>query len=257
MKLTVHRNARQSTALAPGPPPAPAPSAAGTGPPTGSTRLHRTVEHAVAGGRVYAVQRIGAVTVSLVLLVFGVLGLTGGAHFFTTRGERVLGMSSNGLLSVLSVVAAVALTVAVWRGPRRASTAMIAFGVLFFLSAVGNLAVLRTGLNVLAFGFSNIVFSVAVGFVLLVLGCYGRVSGNLPADSPYAHPRPVTGETPDSYPSTPAEFAVEAQMREAEIAVVEHCATAEQLRRVRAMAQAHTRAERRRIWTAFDHPADR
>ena len=128
---------------------------------------------------------------------------------------------------------------------------MIVLGVLFLLSALGNLAVLHTGLNLLAFQMSNVLFSIVVGVLLLVLGCYGRVSGNLPADSPYAHPHPEVVEPPD-LPQTPEEFTAEAAMRAAEIAVVEHSATADQRRRVAAMAVAHTRADRRRIWLQFD-----
>lgn len=41
-------------------------------------------------------------------------------------------------------------------------------------------------------------------------------------------------------------------MREAEIAVVNHVATPDQRRRVEAMAQAHTRGDRRRVWMQFD-----
>jgi hypothetical protein len=41
-------------------------------------------------------------------------------------------------------------------------------------------------------------------------------------------------------------------MREAEIAVVQHVATPEQRRRVAAMAQEHTRQDRRRVWMNFD-----
>ena len=41
-------------------------------------------------------------------------------------------------------------------------------------------------------------------------------------------------------------------MREAEIAVVNHAATADQRRRVEAMAEVHTRGDRRRVWMEFD-----
>lgn len=201
--------------------------------------------------RVYAVQRVGAVAVGLVLLVFGLLGATSGVGFLTTHGQRFLGMSSNGLLSALSLVVAVVLLGAAFRGPRTASTVMIVLGVLFLLSALGNLALLRTSVNFLAFRMSNVVFSDVVGLLLLLLGAYGRISGNLPETSPYAHPHAVAHEPPD-LPSTPEEFAAEAAMREAEIAVVQHCATDEQRRRVQAMASAHTRDERRRIWLAYD-----
>jgi len=39
-------------------------------------------------------------------------------------------------------------------------------------------------------------------------------------------------------------------MRDAEIAVVDHTATRVQRRRVEAMAQVHSRGDRRRVWTA-------
>ena len=200
--------------------------------------------------RVYAVQRLGAVSVGLVLLVFGLLGATGGVGFLATHGERHLGMSSNGLLAVLSLVVAVVLLGAAFRGPRTASTVMIVLGVLFLVSAVVNLALLRTPLNLLAFRMSNVVFSDVVGLLLLVLGAYGRISGNLPPTSPYAHPHPVVVEPPD-LPSTPEEFAAEAAMREAEIAVVQHCASDEQRRRVQAMAGVRTRDGRRRAWMEY------
>jgi hypothetical protein len=210
-------------------------------------------EHLV-DARVFAVQRAGAVTVGLVLLGFGLVGLTRGVPALSSHGERVLGLSANGLLAGLSVAVAAVLIGAAARGPRVASAVMLVLGVLFLLSALANLAVIGTRANVLAFQTSNVVFSVVVGFLLLTLGSYGRFSGNLPANSPYAHPHPWTVEPPDM-PRTPEEIAAEAAMRQAEIAVVEHRATDEQRRRVQEMAGVHTRDERRRIWMSFDRPA--
>jgi hypothetical protein len=43
---------------------------------------------------------------------------------------------------------------------------------------------------------SNVAFSVVVGLLLLVLGAYGRITGNLPADDPYAHARTLVREPP-------------------------------------------------------------
>jgi uncharacterized protein DUF4383 len=219
-----------------------------------TTRSTPAGERPGLGTRVFVVQRIGAVLVALVLLVFGLLGFAGGLDFFSTDGERILGLSSNGLLSLISVVVALVLLAAAARGPRVASTVMIVVGSLFLLSALVNLAVMRTSLNILAFEFSNIVFSVVVGLLLLVLGAYGRISGHLPSDSPYAHPHAVEGEADedDEYPSTPAEIAAEQAMRDAEVAVVQHTATAEQRRRVEAMASMHSRADRRRVWMSFE-----
>ncbi len=96
------------------------------------------------GSRVFVVQRIGAVLVALFLVVFALLGFAGGLDFFSTEGEEILGMSSNGLLSTISVlIARRALLGAAARGPRVASTVMIVAGALFLLSALANLAVLQ------------------------------------------------------------------------------------------------------------------
>jgi hypothetical protein len=202
--------------------------------------------------RVFTVQRIGALAVAAVILVFGLLGFAGGLDFFATDGEPILGLSSNGLLSTISVLTAVVLVVAALRSPRVASTVMIVVGVLFLVSALANLAVLRTSFNVLAFEMENVVFSVVAGLLLLLLGAYGRVSGNLPPDSPYARPGSDDVDEPESFPSTPAEFAAERAMRDAEVAVVNHVATAEQRRRVAAMAEVRSRGDRRRVWMELD-----
>src|SRR3954453_7144623 len=110
------------------------------------TRVHPGEEPDV-DGRVFAVQRLGAVAVGLVLLIFGLLGSTSGVPFLSTHGERVLGLSSNGLLSALSVTVAAVLIGAALRGPRVASTVMIVLGVLFLLSALVNLGLLRSSVN--------------------------------------------------------------------------------------------------------------
>jgi len=201
---------------------------------------------------VYAVQRTGAVLVALFLLVFALLGFASGQAFFSTQGQKVLGMSSNGLLSTLSVVVAAVLLVAALRSPRTASTVMLVLGPLFLLSAFVNSIVIGTRVNWLAFEMSNVIFSVVVGLPMLLLGAYGRISGHLPPDSPYAHRAADDGETLDERPRTPEEVDAEEAMREAEIAVVQHTASADQYLRVEAMARMHHRADRRRVWMELD-----
>lgn len=224
----------------------PLPTPRTTSGPAGATDEHgRTYDP-----RVFAVQRVGALAVAGVILVFGVLGFAGGLDFFSTDGEPILGMSSNGLLSTISVVTAAVLVLAALRSPRTASTLMMAVGILFLVAGLASLAVLRTDANLLAFEIENVIFSEVTGLVLLLLGAYGRVSGNLPADSPYAR-EAAEVDGPESVPSTPAEFAAERAMREAEIAVVDHTATAEQRRRVEAMSRMHSRGDRRRVWMQF------
>jgi Domain of unknown function (DUF4383) len=217
------------------------------------TSIRRSARASAPGGRVLAVHRVGAVGVAAVILVFGLLGFAGGLDYFATEGEQVLGLSSNGLLSTISVVTAVVLIAAAVRGPRVASTVMIVVGVLFLISALANLAVLRTGLNFLAFKLSNVFFSLGAGLLLLLLGAFGRISGNLPADNPYARPVEDDVDPPAAgLPWTFEELAAEGAMRRAEIAVVQHTATADQRRRVAAMAPMRGRGERRQVWMSFD-----
>jgi hypothetical protein len=204
------------------------------------------------GARVYAVQRTGAVLVALFLLVFGLLGLASGQAFFSTRGQSVLGMSSNGLLSALSLAVALVLLAASARSPRTASTVMLVLGPLFLLSALVNALVLGTRLNWLAFELSNVVFSVVVGLPMLLLGAYGRIGSRLPSDSPYAHPDADDADVVDERPHSPEEVAAEEAMREAEIAVVQHTATEDQYGRVEAMSHEHHRIDRRRVWMDLD-----
>src|SRR3954464_10670363 len=120
------------------------------GPPRAAARTQETPTSDEAR-LVFQVQRTGAIGVGAFLVVFGFVGLAGGLSFFSTEGEQVLGLSSNGLLSVLSIVVGLVLIGSARLGPRVASTVMMTFGVLFLLSALGNLAVLQTSLNILAF----------------------------------------------------------------------------------------------------------
>ena len=213
-----------------------------------------------AGDRVGLVHRSGAVLLGLVLATFGLLGFLDGLDYFSTEGGTVAGLSSNGLLSTISVVTAAVLIAAAVRGGRTASTVMLVLGVAFLLSALANLAVLNTEYNVLAFSMANVVFSLCAGLFLLVLGAYGRVSGNLPPDSPYRSADGTGGagleeDEPERYASTPEERAIERAMREAELAVAEHRASPEQARRVAAMARVRTRADRRRVWAECERTA--
>jgi hypothetical protein len=215
--------------------------------------LPHPIRAAGTEGRVPAVHRIGAVLVAAVIAAFGVLGLLDGLAYFSTDGERIAGLSSNGLLSTISLLTAAVLVAAALRGSRVASTTMLVIGVLFLVSALANLAVLNSDLNVLAFSMANVIFSIVAGLVLLTLGAYGRVSGNLPADSPYrSEGSPDVPDTSQQLPETPAEQAAERAMREAELAVVERRATADQQRRVEAMARVRTRGDRRDVWLSFD-----
>ncbi|MFC8719056.1 DUF4383 domain-containing protein [Kitasatospora sp. NPDC057198] len=152
-------------------------------PPTADRRLSR-------------IHRLGAGLCGLVLLAFGALGLADGLPYFGTRGERVAGLSSNGLLSTVSIAAAAVLLAAALVGGRTASTVTIAVGTLFVLSGFVNLALLDSPANLLAFRVPNVLFSFVAGLLIATCGMYGRVSGGLPHDNPYwlrRHPQAAPG----------------------------------------------------------------
>lgn len=204
---------------------------------------------------VLLVHRLGAVVVAVVIAVFGVLGFLGGLAFFDTEGAPVLGLSTNGALSTVSIVTAVVLVVAALRGGRLASTVMIVVGALFLVSAFVNLALIGTSANLLAFRLPNVFFSIGAGLVLLVLGAYGRLSGRLPDDNPY---RVESGAEPHEdlvdhqpRPNDAAEAAADAEMAEAERTVATGGGSDELRRRVAALGELRSQEERRERWRSF------
>ncbi len=54
--------------------------------------------------RLAKVYRIGAGLCGAILLTFGILGFTQQLSFFDTSGDSIAGLSTNGLLSLISVV---------------------------------------------------------------------------------------------------------------------------------------------------------
>ncbi|WP_037335846.1 DUF4383 domain-containing protein [Saccharomonospora piscinae] len=181
-----------------------------------------------AEGKVVATHRIGSLLVASVIAVFGVLGFVGGIPFFSTSGQQqVVGLSSNGLLSVISLVTAAVLVFAAIRGGLFASTVMIVIGFLFLVSALVNLALLNTDLNFLAFRLPNVFFSIGAGLVLLLLGSYGRITGALPEDNPYRPMRKIP-EVPVAGAENEAERRAARQLAAAERAVAEGFASPEQ-----------------------------
>jgi hypothetical protein len=207
--------------------------------------------------RVVVVHRVGAVVVALVIATFGVLGFVGGLGFFDTRGGSVAGLSSNGLLSTISIVTAVVLVLAAIRGGRFSSTVMIVVGALFLASAFANLGVMATPYNILAFRWPNVVFSIVAGLVLLFLGAYGRLSAGLPPDNPYRaeHASTDADEHPErSLPfraSTRAERDADAAMAEAARAIAAGSATPEQRRRMDEVDRLRAHEDRRDRWMAL------
>ncbi|MDX3642420.1 DUF4383 domain-containing protein [Streptomyces sp. MB09-02B] len=170
----------------------------GKGRHAGSRRRIRIDEHLPVDHRLSRVYRIGAGLMGLFLLVFGVFGLIDKVGWFDTNGDEVVGLSTNGTLSVLSIAVGLLLLVGMVIGGNFASTLNMTLGVLFILSGFANMALLDTDSNFLAFRIQNVLFSFVVGILLMTFGMYGRVGTALPHDNPYwraRHPEEAERET--------------------------------------------------------------
>ncbi|MFD3939672.1 DUF4383 domain-containing protein [Streptomyces sp. NPDC058611] len=155
--------------------------------------------------RLSLVYRIGAALCGAILLAFGCLGFADQLGFFATEGSRIGGLSTNGLLSLISVVVGAVLVGAASIGGNLASTVNITVGCLFVLSGFVHLFMIDKAVNILDFSMSNVVFSFVMGLLITTFGMYGRVSGGLPHDNPYwrrRHPGQVARE--DSRAAAPA-----------------------------------------------------
>ncbi|GAA3738368.1 DUF4383 domain-containing protein [Salinactinospora qingdaonensis] len=154
----------------------------------------RPAEH-----RLSVVYRVGAGVTGLLLIAFGVLGLLIRLPLFDTEGQVIAGLSTNGALSLISVTVGSLLVGGAIIGGTFASTLNITVGIAFVASGLVNLAVMETDYNLLAFRIPNVIFSFAVGLMVMTFGMYGRVSGGLPHDNPFWRqrhglPRPPDGE---------------------------------------------------------------
>ncbi|MFJ3924215.1 DUF4383 domain-containing protein [Streptomyces sp. NPDC090022] len=157
----------------------------------------RLDEHLPTDHRLSKIYRVGAGLTGLLLVAFGVLGLTHRIGFFDTGGDTVLALNTNGALSMLSICVGLLLFAGMIIGGTFASTLNIVLGVLFIASGFVNLALLDTGLNFLAFEIQNVLFSFVVGVMLMWFGMYGRVGSALPHDNPYwraRHPEQAARE---------------------------------------------------------------
>ncbi|MEN3267215.1 DUF4383 domain-containing protein [Pseudonocardia sp.] len=203
--------------------------------------------------RLDAVHRVGAVLFGLGLWVFGILGIVDRLKPFSTSGESVLGLSSNGLLSAISLIVGGVLIAAALRGGRTASTVTVVVGAAFVLSGLVNVLVLNTPLNLLAFRMPNVIFSLVSGALLLFLGAYGRFTGGLPADNPYQAERHGGGDLEVPLPTVfrdQADVVAARELAEAERAVAQHAATREQVVRVAAARRARRAEDRVSEWRA-------
>lgn len=198
--------------------------------------------------------RVSSALIGVTLWVFGGLGITDNLDFFSTTGAPLFGMTTNNLLSAVSLVVGTVLVAAAARGGRIASTVSVAVGALFLLSGVLNVLLIGTPYNVLSFRMPNVVFSLVVGLVLLTLGGYGRFTGRLPSDNPYAdeqhHPVDAEGDEDRDQRLPHGEEDIEAarSLAETERLVASGAGTDEQRRMLAEVDSIRDLAERRRAW---------
>lgn len=197
---------------------------------------------------VHTVHRVSAAAVGGFLVLFGVLGLTRGLGPLTLESSAVMGLTTNGPLSVISAIVGIVLIGAAVRGGPTASTVSIVVAVGFLISGLVNAFLLGTPMNMLAFTVPNVVFSIVVGLVLLVLGSYGRISGGLPPDSPYAGGDGVPTRAWLPPLDDPADIAAATELADAERARARHAATSEQSDRLTTVDRYRSASARRHAW---------
>ncbi|MFG2357764.1 DUF4383 domain-containing protein [Streptomyces sp. NPDC048521] len=166
----------------------------------------RLDDHLPADHRLNKVYRIGAGLIGAFLLAFGILGLIDQIGYFNTGGDTVVGLNTNGSLSVLSICIGLLLLVGMVIGGNFASTLNMVLGVLFLLNGFLFLGLLDTDSNFLAFKIQNVFFSFIVGLLLMTFGMYGRVGSSLPHDNPYwraRHPDAVEHQQSEHEAGTP------------------------------------------------------
>ncbi|MFE6919232.1 DUF4383 domain-containing protein [Streptomyces rubiginosohelvolus] len=148
--------------------------------------------------RLALVYRYGAGLCGVVLLVFGCLGFADQLSPFNTSGSEIAGLSTNGALSLISVVVGGALVGGAIVGGNFASTLNMVIGSLFLLSGFAHIFILDRPANVLDFGMTNVIFTFVMALLILTFGMYGRVSSKLSHDNPYwrrRHPRQAAEES--------------------------------------------------------------
>lgn len=209
--------------------------------------------HGSDGRRLNRLHRLSSAVIGSTLWVIGILGFTNNLAFFSTSGAPVLGLSTNGLLSTVSLVFGTLLIGAAIVGGRFASTVGVVVGALFLLSGVGNVLVLNGPYNILAFRMSNVIFSLVVGLIMLTLGAYGRFTGRLPDDSPYApqhHAVDAQGsdDRGQQLPTAPADIAAARTLADAERLVAGGGGTDEQRRMLAEVDAIRGGPERRAAW---------
>ncbi|MDG4768064.1 DUF4383 domain-containing protein [Solwaraspora sp. WMMD406] len=139
----------------------------------------------------------------LYILVFGIAGVlaTWGDPLFARDDVWVLGLRTNLAFALSSVLYGGLILIGAIAGGRYGHLANLTIAVVFMVTGLLMMAVLRTSANVLNFSMSTVVVSLIFGMIFLATGLYDKVGPAEEADTqdPYARDgAPVPGRHRDS-----------------------------------------------------------
>ncbi|MFC7545115.1 DUF4383 domain-containing protein [Plantactinospora sp. GCM10030261] len=135
--------------------------------------------------------RLIAGLIGLYILAFGVLGVVQGwgDTLFARDGHVVLGLKTNLAFSLVSVLFGAGLIVGASRRGNLGHYMNLTAGVVFMVTGLFMMAVLRTDANFLNFSMSTVVVSLLFGLVFLATGMYDKVGPHDHATKENARPR--------------------------------------------------------------------
>jgi len=134
---------------------------------------HLPINHRLGG-----FYRTLAALAGLYLLLFGIIGAAktwGEEDFFAQGGTaEALGLQTNPAFSLLSIIVGVVILLGAFIGRNIDHYLNYAGGVIFWLSGLFGLILVRTGANFLNFEISTCIVSFIIGTVLVLAGMYGK-----------------------------------------------------------------------------------
>jgi hypothetical protein len=114
----------------------------------------------------------------LYVLVFGIAGAvkTSGLGLFAQHGlPTVLGLRTNLAFAILSIFAGLVILLGTFLGRNLDYLINLVASVIFLVTGLAMLALLRTDANFLGFSMSNCIVSFILGLVTGLAGLYGKV----------------------------------------------------------------------------------
>ncbi len=156
--------------------------------------------HIPVNHRFLPLYRTLAALVGLFCLVFGVIGVieTASDSMFHRGNVVIMGLHTNLGFAIVSTIMGAMVTVGAIVGGNLDHFLNLLAGIVFLVSGMLMMALLRTNANFLNFQMSTCVVAFTIGIVLLTAGLYGRV-GNHEVEAHEEHFRLHHGPDPDHH----------------------------------------------------------